>query len=212
MNWMLIGFCVLLVVFHGSEVWFVHSYNPEQLSRGSLLVTPPYLAVLAMAVIEYQVELRYLPKLKQLDWLAIIGLAMAVLGDTVRKTAIITAGRHFTHVIAEEKRDGHALVQTGIYRFLRHPGYAGWLLWAVGMHVLLLNPVSTLITVVAGWRFLRTRVRYEEAKLREFFPGLYDAYRERTPTFIPFIGDDHAGARAFGHPERDRSKARTTRR
>ena len=31
---------------------------------------------------------------------------------------------------------------------MRHPGYLGWYLWAVGTQVLLLNPVSTLLFAV----------------------------------------------------------------
>jgi len=31
------------------------------------------------------------------------------------------------------------------YRYVRHPGYLGWLIWAVGTQVLLTNPVCTLL-------------------------------------------------------------------
>jgi uncharacterized membrane protein len=31
------------------------------------------------------------------------------------------------------------------YRYVRHPGYLGWFIWAVGTQVLLANPVCTLL-------------------------------------------------------------------
>lgn len=39
-------------------------------------------------------------------------------------------------------------------RYVRHPGYLGWLLWAVGTQVLLCNPVTTIafaVVVRAPW-------------------------------------------------------------
>lgn len=53
----------------------------------------------------------------------------------------LTARGAFTHNIQTQRRPGHRLVTRGVYRVARHPGYLGWLLWAVGTQLLLANPL-----------------------------------------------------------------------
>ncbi len=95
-------------------------------------------------------------------------------------------------------------------RYIRHPGYLGWYVWAVGTQVLLVNPIcivlfsvlvsrpltcsaltplavrATLFFHTQAWRFFNMRIRYEEWHLRRFFPA-YDGYAAATPTWIPWI-------------------------
>lgn len=42
------------------------------------------------------------------------GLALALCGEALRKAAILTARRNFTHVIAFEKRQSHQLIVSGV--------------------------------------------------------------------------------------------------
>lgn len=56
----------------------------------------------------------------------------------------IQAGPAFTHRIKSNKRPGHNMVTSGMYTYLRHPGYFGWFLWSVGTQVLLCNPMSAV--------------------------------------------------------------------
>ena len=57
----------------------------------------------------------------------------------------IQAGKAFTHLIKTERRPGHELVTTGVYRVLRHPGYFGWFVWACGTQILLCNVICTVL-------------------------------------------------------------------
>ena len=77
------------------------------------------------------------------------GLALVLLGELVRKAGIVTARHNFTHVVQLTRRPQHELVTRGVYAYVRHPGYLGWLLWSVGTQVMLLNPVCTLAFAVA---------------------------------------------------------------
>lgn len=49
------------------------------------------------------------------------GIALTVVGQILRSSAMIHAARSFSHVIAMRKVDGHVLVTDGIYRSVRHP-------------------------------------------------------------------------------------------
>jgi len=76
---------------------------------------------MTFAVAEYFLELWLIPGLKATWWwepqglIALLGLAMVLAGEMVRKTAMVTAGRNFTHLIKQTKRPEHVLVTEGIY-------------------------------------------------------------------------------------------------
>ena len=127
---------------------------------------------------------------------------MCVIGDGIRKTAEITAGASFTHQIMMRKRKEHALITHGIYKHIRHPGYFGWFMWAVGTQVLLCNPFSIMAFTYLSWNFFNDRIPFEEDMLRGLFPGEYDAYARRTPIYIPFIaGAIPVVGRPAGRPQ-----------
>lgn len=166
----------------------------------------PYALAMALACAEYALEWRLVPELKArqeaarccsldsrgnlqgdpalqpVQWL---GLALVVSGEALRKAGIVTAGHNFTHVVQVMRRPQHTLVKHGVYGHVRHPGYLGWFIWSVSTQLLLLNPVCTLGFAGASWLYFRRRIRFEEARLLQFFGAEYRDYMARTPTYIP---------------------------
>lgn len=116
-----------------------------------------------------------------------IAAAVVVLGQVVRSVAMAQAGTNFNHVPVREKKEGHVLVTTGLYAWLRHPSYFGFFWWAVGTQVLVGNKVCGLAYAVVLWRFFSTRIVAEEKLLVGFFGDEYKDYRARTYVGIPFI-------------------------
>jgi len=84
------------------------------------------------ACAECAVEYLLVPSLKGRAWVCALGLAMVVAGDALRKAAEVTARHNFTHQIMVRRRPEHRVVRHGVYRYVRHPGYLGWLVWSVG--------------------------------------------------------------------------------
>jgi protein-S-isoprenylcysteine O-methyltransferase len=183
----LAAFLALLALFHASEFALAAAFDRRGLSRASWLLSWPYAAAMALALGEYLLEAAYAPSLKARPRLAAAGLAAALAGEALRKAAVLTARGAFTHRIQAARRPGHDLVTRGVYRWMRHPGYAGWALWAASTQVLLCNPLSLAVFLAATWRFMAARIEVEDALLARMFGAEWAAYRARTPSGLPFI-------------------------
>lgn len=77
------------------------------------------------------------------------------------------------------------LVETGMYRWIRHPIYSAVLLGALGLGIIHGHPVVVSMTVVF-LVFFSLKARYEESMLRQVYPR-YGEYMRRTGRFIPGI-------------------------
>jgi protein-S-isoprenylcysteine O-methyltransferase Ste14 len=83
-------------------------------------------------------------------------------------------------------RDGAHLVETGIYRSVRHPIYGGLILLGLGWALLAAYPLAiALAACLVPFFWLKSAV--EERWLAERFPAYAD-YRRRTRRFIARIG------------------------
>jgi protein-S-isoprenylcysteine O-methyltransferase Ste14 len=82
-------------------------------------------------------------------------------------------------------QQGHALVDTGPYRYVRHPLFTSFFMLVIGL--LLVNPAvpTLLMTIYALWDFSRA-ARQEEDLLCERLDG-YAEYIQRTGRFFPRI-------------------------
>lgn len=181
---------MLLAVFffHSSEfVLAIFFHGPSNVTLRSLLISKYYLLAMILSFIEYFVEILLFPGWKECWWISNLGLAMVIVGEIIRKSAIITAGSAFTHLIKIHHEEHHELVTHGVYGFVRHPGYCGFLIWAVGTQIMLCNPVSTVGFAVVVWRFFADRIPYEEFFLRQFFGSQYEEYARQVPSGVPFV-------------------------
>ena len=112
------------------------------------------------------------------------GVFLAILGAWVRYQSVKTLGEHFsTHV---EVRPDHLLVDTGIMRFVRHPGYAGAMVFTLGAALVLQALYSLIYVVLFYWPLLFIRIEIEERELSENLAGYRD-YMKRTKRLVPFV-------------------------
>lgn len=192
-------YAAALGFFHVSEYILTSMYNPHTLSLDSFLLnhSTEYVVAALGSWIEFWIEYYFVPGLKSLHYVSIVGCVMVVFGEALRKAAMVTAGSNFTHMVQYRKRYEHKLVTTGVYSLVRHPSYMGWFSWSIGTQVLLCNPVCLLGYSVASWLFFRDRIEDEEESLLQFFGEDYIQYKGKVGTGIPFITGypmDRAGA------------------
>ena len=51
-----------------------------------------------------------------MQYVSCMGLAFVIIGESIRKTGMLTAQQNFSHDIRVEKADEHTLIDHGIYR------------------------------------------------------------------------------------------------
>ncbi len=85
-------------------------------------------------------------------------------------------------------REGHTLVTSGPYRWVRHPMYTAFILLHMAAALLSANAFLGLTWLGGLALLLAGRVRREEAMLTEAFGTKYKAYMARTGRFLPGVG------------------------
>jgi protein-S-isoprenylcysteine O-methyltransferase Ste14 len=115
-------------------------------------------------------------------WLGTLGLLIElagiwlVLGARIQREYFCPGGDHDSH---------RALIQSGLYRFIRHPIYNGEFLVMLGWPFEYGAPITLLIAAALGFVFVNQRIRREEADMLAEHGDAYAAYMRTTDRLIP---------------------------
>jgi len=104
--------------------------------------------------------------------LKILGFIAIALGYLFGVWAM-AENRFFSSMVRIQTDRGHSVCDSGPYRFVRHPGYAGNILPLPGI-VLALGSVWTLIPAAVAIVILIVRTALEDRTLKEELPGYRD--------------------------------------
>lgn len=113
------------------------------------------------------------------------GVSLIIIGLIIRIYAINTLKQHFTYVVT--KIENHELIETGLYKVIRHPGYLGQLFIFIGTAVSFSNWLSVLSMTIAVSIGYLYRIRIEERFMVEQMGQKYPDYQNRTKKLIPFV-------------------------
>jgi protein-S-isoprenylcysteine O-methyltransferase Ste14 len=105
------------------------------------------------------------------------GLVIVLLGIALRQWSVLTLGTFFT--VQVQVRSDQTVVNTGPYRWVRHPSYTAIVMSFVGIGVALENWLSLVVLIVVPSVGLVIRIRVEEKALLE---ALGEPYREFSAT------------------------------
>jgi protein-S-isoprenylcysteine O-methyltransferase Ste14 len=108
-------------------------------------------------------------------WLNILGFVLIAIGYTFAVWAL-AENRFFSGVVRIQTDRGHMVCDSGPYRIVRHPGYAGNILPLPGI-VLALSSVWTLIPAAVALIITVVRTVLEDQTLQEELPGYRDYAR-----------------------------------
>ena len=118
-------------------------------------------------------------------WLIVIGFILIAFGYAFAAWAVVE-NRFFSSVVRIQTDRGHVVCDTGPYRFVRHPGYAGNIPPLFGI-VLALGSVWTLIPAAVATIITVIRTVLEDQTLQEELPGYRDYARRVRYRLIPGI-------------------------
>ena len=146
------------------------------------LILPGFLVAFFASPLEWM----YMPTLMpHLTWMQAVGLGLilsaVILGTWTR---IHMRGLYSGHVEVTEE---HHLVKSGPYRFIRHPGYTGFLLMMLGVafgYSSLIGLAAVPVLLLPG---LIYRMNVEERLLIEQFGDDYRTYSRKSKRLIPGI-------------------------
>jgi protein-S-isoprenylcysteine O-methyltransferase Ste14 len=118
-------------------------------------------------------------------WLFIIGLVLIALGYAFAAWAL-AENRFFSSMVRIQTDRGHVVCDSGPYRVVRHPGYAGNLLGVAGI-VAALGSVWTLIPAAMALIVTVIRTELEDRTLQDELPGYREYARRVRYRLVPGI-------------------------
>jgi protein-S-isoprenylcysteine O-methyltransferase Ste14 len=183
------AFYVLLGVFGASE-WSIrirsgHNRGGTRIDRGSFYV------VIASALLGVGVAFALASAAPGAGFTAVrwpifvVGLVIMTLGIALRQWSVLVLGQFFT--VQVHVREGQTVVDTGPYRFVRHPSYTAIVLTFVGMGVALENWWSLTALVVVPTIGLVVRIRVEERALTDALGEPYRQFSASRARLIPRV-------------------------
>jgi protein-S-isoprenylcysteine O-methyltransferase Ste14 len=114
---------------------------------------------------------------------ALIGTLLCAAGIAFAMWARMVIGRNWGTPMT--LKQGHELVTTGPYAYVRHPIYSGVLLAMFGS-VLVMSLLWIVVLLLNGLQFIYAARREEQLMLKTF-PDEYAHYMQRTKMIIPFV-------------------------
>lgn len=114
---------------------------------------------------------------------AALGVLLTALGLGIAIAARITLAGNWSAAV--EIKEEHALIRSGLYRYVRHPIYSGLLLALLGSAIAL-DRWRALLGFFLIFASLLLKSRHEENRLRQALPD-YAAYASETAALIPFL-------------------------
>ena len=118
-------------------------------------------------------------------WLNILGFILIVFGYTFAGWALVE-NQFFSSVVRIQTNRGHMVCDSGPYRIVRHPGYAGNILALPGI-VLALGSIWTIIPVIVAVIIAVIRTTLEDKTLQEELPGYREYVSRVRYRLMPFV-------------------------
>jgi protein-S-isoprenylcysteine O-methyltransferase Ste14 len=114
-----------------------------------------------------------------------IGMALFVIGLMIRIHSILTLKQFFTYSIAQV--ENHKIIETGLYKYIRHPGYLGQLIIFIGISTSISNWLSILVMMIPVTLGYLYRIKTEEKFMIDQLGEDYLNYQARTKRIIPML-------------------------
>lgn len=113
-----------------------------------------------------------------------VGLILFAVGVILRQIGKRALGKYYSYGLRTLK--DQQLIQSGIYRYVRHPIYLAALIYTPAIPLILLSVYGFLVMLAIFPLFIY-RISIEEKMLVEKFGSKYIQYKKRTKKLIPYV-------------------------
>ena len=190
--WVYLGICLVSVLINGT---IMLRTSPETIAeRGELKMTKKWDKVVSGL---YALAMYFaLPLVAGLDvrfgWARDISVAWHVAGAVVFAVGLelsawaMIANAYFSTAVRIQSDRGHTVCSTGPYRFVRHPGYVGFILQSISVPFLL-GSLWALIPAITATVLMIIRTSLEDRMLQAELPGYQDYVQKVRYRLVPGI-------------------------
>lgn len=121
---------------------------------------------------------------RQANWF-IVGILVLISGSLLRRHCFKVLGEFFNGAVTV--RVGHQVIDSGAYRWLRHPSYSAAFLILAGIALAAGNWMGILVSLLIALPVYIYRVVVEEKALIALLGTSYEQFLSTRKRFIPFI-------------------------
>jgi protein-S-isoprenylcysteine O-methyltransferase Ste14 len=114
-----------------------------------------------------------------------LGVLFAIAALLLFHKTHVALGRNWS--VSLQLRKDHQLITSGIYRYVRHPMYTAFWLWAIAQACLLPNWFAGFAGLVGFGSLFFGRIAREEQMMLESFGDEYRDYMSKTYRVFPLI-------------------------
>jgi len=116
--------------------------------------------------------------------MTVLGAVMFLAGLVITVSAQVTIDKNYSWTL--EIREGHTLVESGLYRYVRHPIYTGSLIRIIAIPIFT-SSLPGFVLAMLSIPVVNYRIGLEEEMLIGEFGEEYERYKERTWRLFPYI-------------------------
>ena len=113
------------------------------------------------------------------------GIALMLAGLAFRFYSMSLLGRFFTYSVAVQT--GQSVIETGPYRYIRHPSYTGAFITLIGFGLAMGNWLGLAVLFCLMGIGYAYRIAVEETALTTALGEPYAQYMRRTRKLVPFL-------------------------
>jgi len=172
------------------EIFMAIKQNPKRKQniiksgdRGSIWIL--YLLMAFGCFSAFSIGATTIGRIDHWDAFFALGSIFIIIGLIIRLSSIFTLKQQFTFTVTII--ENHELIETGLFKFIRHPSYLGGLLIFIGISTSLSNWLSIiLMTLPLAFGYIY-RIRVEERFMIDQLGQKYIDYQKRTKRLVPMI-------------------------